>query len=134
MEPYNKALKQKSRQLRREMTDAEQLLWRHVRRKQIHGVQFNRQKPILGYIVDFYCARAKLVIELDGSQHFEPAHQSADRMRDQELAELGLLVIRYDNCQVLMETDAVIEEIYKVVEGRILSAPDSFFLTGGLES
>ena len=123
MEPYNKALKQKSRQLRREMTDAEQLLWRHVRRKQILGVQFNRQKPILGYIVDFYCAKAKLVIELDGSQHFEPAHRSADRIRDQELTELGLLVLRYDNHQVLMETDAVIEDIYKVVEGRILSHP-----------
>ncbi|HFE38901.1 MAG TPA: endonuclease domain-containing protein [Gammaproteobacteria bacterium] len=121
MEPYNKVLKQKSRQLRREMTDAEQLLWRHVRRRQIHGVQFNRQKPILGYIVDFYCARAKLVIELDGGQHFEPSHQSADRIRDQKLTQLGLLVLRYGNDQVLMETDAVIEDIYKVVEGRILS-------------
>ena len=53
------------------MTDAERMLWQRLRRKQIHGLQFYRQKPLLSYIVDFYCPQAALVIELDGSQHLE---------------------------------------------------------------
>lgn len=122
MERYNKALKTTARRLRGEMTEAEQHLWRHLRRKQIHGVQFNRQKPILDYIVDFYCAKAKLVIELDGSQHFEAEHREKDRTRDAALAELGLLVLRFDNRQVLLETGAVVGEIYEVV-GRRLNPP-----------
>ena len=53
------------------MTDAERTLWQRLRRRQIHGLQFYRQKPLLNYIVDFYCPQAALVIELDGSQHLE---------------------------------------------------------------
>jgi len=71
MERYNQTLKENSRALRTNMTDAEQMLWLHLRRKQIQGVQFYRQKPLLTFIVDFYCPAAKLVIELDGSQHFK---------------------------------------------------------------
>lgn len=73
------------------MTDAEQMLWSHIRGKQIHGVQFNRQKPILNYIVDFYCARARLVLELDGGQHFEAVHKEKDKTRDEALLKQGLL-------------------------------------------
>lgn len=126
IEPYNKALRQNSRQLRHDMTESEQHLWKHLRRKQIHGVQFNRQKPILNYIVDFYCAKAHLVIELDGSQHFETRNLIKDHVRDQKLAELGLLTLRYDNRQVLTETDAVLWEIYEVV-GQRLNPPQSPF-------
>jgi very-short-patch-repair endonuclease len=71
MEPYRKDLKPLARTLRSRMTDAEQRLWHRIRRKQIRGVQFYRQKPLLAYIVDFYCPAAKLVLELDGSQHAE---------------------------------------------------------------
>lgn len=60
MENYRKHLKQPARSLRTSMTDAEQLIWYRVRRKQIHGVQFYRQKPLLSFIVDFYCPAAKL--------------------------------------------------------------------------
>ena len=70
MQPYNKNLKQPSRDLRNNMTDAEQLLWQRLRRKQILGLQFYRQKPILNFIVDFYCPAASLVIECDGGQHY----------------------------------------------------------------
>ncbi len=66
MKPYNKNLKQASRDLRNNMTDAEKLLWSRLRNKQILGLQFYRQKPILNYIVDFYCPAANLVIECDG--------------------------------------------------------------------
>ena len=119
MELYNKILKDSSRRLRREMTDAELHLWRYLRRKQIHGVQFNRQKPILNYIVDFYCAKAKLVIELDGGQHHKTEQKKKDQIRDQTLAELGLLTLRYNNRQVLTETDAVVQEVFKVVGVRV---------------
>lgn len=67
MDPYRKILKEPARLLRSNMTDAEQVLWHRIRRKQIQGVQFYRQKPLLAFIVDFYCPVAKLVIELDGS-------------------------------------------------------------------
>lgn len=69
MKPYNKNLKQPSRDLRSNMTNAEQLLWQRIRRKQILELQIYRQKPILNFIVDFYCPKAHLVIECDGCQH-----------------------------------------------------------------
>ncbi|MEG0652937.1 MAG: DUF559 domain-containing protein [Acinetobacter sp.] len=119
MKPYNKNLKQPSRDLRNNMTDAELLLWRRLRSKQIHGLQFYRQKPILNYIVDFYCPSAKLVIECDGGQHYTEDGLEADRVRDEALAELGLMVLRFDNLQILNEIDAVVEVIYCVVEQRL---------------
>ena len=119
MECYNPKLKENSRTLRTNMTDAEQVLWHRIRRKQIQGVQFYRQKPLLSLIVDFYCPAAKLVIELDGSQHFEAEHHVKDQERDAALAGLGLRVLRFDNQQVLLETDAVLEMIEKVVKERV---------------
>ena len=113
MKLYNKNLKQPARDLRNNMTDAELLLWSKLRRKQILGLQFYRQKPILNYIVDFYCASASLVIECDGSQHYTNEGLEADRIRDEALAELGLKVLRFDNRQVLGEIDAVVEMVYQ---------------------
>jgi len=101
------------------MTDAQQLLWKRIRGKQILGVQFNRQKPILNYIVDFYCARARLILELDGGQHLDADHQQKDKLRDNALSGLGLLVLRFDNYQVLMETDSVLESIHLHLEDRL---------------
>ena len=78
MLPYNDKLKVFSTDLRSNLTDAEQNLWFRLRRKQVLGVQFYRQKPLAGYIADFYCAAANIVIELDGAQHFEAIHQAND--------------------------------------------------------
>ena len=72
MVPYNRRLKIKARSLRTKPTDAELHLWQRLRRKQILGVQFYRQKPIANYIADFYAPAAKLVVEVDGAQHLEP--------------------------------------------------------------
>lgn len=119
MKPYNKNLKLPSRDLRNNMTDAEQLLWRKLRRKQILGLQFYRQKPILNFIVDFYCPAANLVIECDGGQHYTAEGLEADRARDQALAQLGLNVLRFDNRQILTKIDGVVEKIYCVVEQRL---------------
>jgi very-short-patch-repair endonuclease len=116
MEEYGRKLKASSRELRKQMTDAERALWQRVRRKQIHGLQFYRQKPLHSFIVDFYCPAAKLVIELDGSQHFEPEHQARDRQRDAQLSASGLRVLRFDNRQVLREMDAVLEVVRREVE------------------
>ncbi|PIX04887.1 MAG: hypothetical protein COZ77_04135 [Gallionellales bacterium CG_4_8_14_3_um_filter_54_18] len=118
MERYNQTLKENSRALRTNMTDAEQMLWLHLRRKQIQGVQFYRQKPLLTFIVDFYCPAAKLVIELDGSQHFEVEHQAKDQDRDAALTGVGLRILRFDNRQVLLETEAVLSVIDETVKER----------------
>lgn len=115
MQPYNQKLAINARVLRTNLTDAERLLWQRVRLKQVRGLQFYRQKPLLTFIVDFYCPKAKLVIELDGSQHFEQAHCAADEERDAELAGLGLRVLRFDNRQVLLETEGVMAVIDEVV-------------------
>ena len=121
---YSRNLKHPSRELRTNMTDAEQRLWAHVRRKQISGIQFYRQKPLGLFIVDFYAPAVKLVIELDGSQHHDPDYLRKDVDRDSCLASQGLLVIRFDNRQVLPETDAVAGKIEQVCrERQIPSAP-----------
>jgi very-short-patch-repair endonuclease len=100
------------------MTDAELCLWQRIRNRQVGGVQFYRQKTLLSFIVDFYSPVAKLVIELDGSQHFELEHQAKDQKRDEQLSQHGLKVLRFDDRQVLTETDAVLKVIYDEVVER----------------
>ena len=116
MQPYNKNLKLPSRDLRNNMTDAEQMLWQRLRRKQILGLQFYRQKPILNFIVDFYCPAANLVIECDGGQHYTDEGLEADRVRDEALAQLGFRVLRFDNGQVMRHLNNVIDEIVSYCE------------------
>ncbi|MFA6903587.1 MAG: DUF559 domain-containing protein [Gallionellaceae bacterium] len=123
MQPYNNKLKSLARALRSNMTDAEQCLWQRIRNRQIGGVQFYRQKTLLSYIVDFYSPRVKLVIELDGSQHFEAEHQAKDQNRDEQLMRTGLRVLRFDDRQVLTETDAVLKVVYDEVVERLAKTP-----------
>lgn len=110
---YNRKNKNNSRYLRSHLTDAEILLWSHIRRKQINNLQFYRQKPIGKFIVDFYSPSVKLVIEIDGGQHFEVLHREQDRKRDLYLNQLGLRVLRFDNFQVLESVDSVLEVIFE---------------------
>ena len=86
------------------------------RRRQILGVQFNRQKVIAGYIVDFYAFRAGLVIEIDGGQHWDPEHLERDSVRDRSLRRLGLRVLRFSNAEVLVHLKAVVCRIWRPVE------------------
>jgi len=116
---YNPKLKAKGRQLRQNLTDSERALWRRLRGKQLADIQFYRQKPIGDYIVDFYAPKAKLVIEIDGSQHFEEPQAERDRERDRVLSNLGLLVLRINSRQVLTETDGVLEFIYRTIIERL---------------
>ena len=118
---YNPRLKQQAQTLRKSMTEAELKLWRHLRRKQIQGVQFYRQTCVGNYIVDFYGPKVKLVIEVDGSQHFEHQDEVKNRQRDAFLSSRGLTVLRFHNGQVLQETDSVIEAIYQHITSKLVS-------------
>ena len=111
--PGNKRLKEYSRILRSNMTDAEILLWSRIRRKAIAGHQFYRQKIIGGYIVDFYCHSSKLVIEVDGGQHYETEGKGKDVLRDNYMAQLGLKVLRFSDREVLQNLDVVVEVIWR---------------------
>ncbi|ADO00840.1 LOW QUALITY PROTEIN: endonuclease DUF559, putative [Citrifermentans bemidjiense Bem] len=117
--PYGHQLKGASRKLRKQMTDAEQLLWSHLRGKQLLGIQFNRQKLLGPYVVDFYAAAALLgLVEVDGSQHLQKEHGKQDAARDLFLQEQGVMVLRFDDRQVLLETAAVLEEIFRICQQR----------------
>lgn len=117
---YKSFLRQPASKLRNELTDSERLLWSKVRKKQILGVQFYRQKPIGRYIVDFYASKPKLVIEIDGSQHLEENHQFTDSARDAYLGEQGLRVLRFNSREVLKNIDQVMEVIFKNTKERIV--------------
>jgi very-short-patch-repair endonuclease len=120
MLPYDSRLKPLGRKLRNEMTDSERKLWSRVRRKQLCGISFYRQKPIGNYVVDFYAPKAALVVEVDGSQHFADDHQDKDKERDRYLREKGLEVLRFDNLEVLQETDAVIEVLFDSLRKKLV--------------
>ncbi len=108
---YNGNLKNTSRTLRKNMTPSERLLWSKLRRKSLKGYQFYRQKTIGNYIVDFYCPKANLVIEVDGSQHYTTEGIQKDRIRDRYLEACGLRVLHFSLRDVMLQTDAVIGRI-----------------------
>ena len=105
-----------ARNLRQNQTNAETLIWQLVRNRQIANAKFRRQQPIEGYIADFYCHEHKLIIELDGSQHFTEDGIKQDALRTQRLNQLGITVLRFDNRQVFLETEVVLEVIYNAVK------------------
>jgi len=109
---YNKSLKQISRNLRRNMTDAETLLWSKLRGKQLKRYQFYRQKIIGNYIVDFYCPKSKLVIEVDGGQHYSAEGKEKDKRRDDYMTREEITVLRFSDREVLGNLDAVLEKIW----------------------
>ncbi|MDD5127643.1 MAG: endonuclease domain-containing protein [Dehalococcoidales bacterium] len=108
---YNKNLKQRAQELRDNMTDAEKCLWAKLRMRQLNGIMFYRQTPIGEYIVDFYCPKAKLAIEVDGGQHFTNETAEYDRIRNEYLNSVGLRVLRFTNEDVLKRINSVAEKI-----------------------
>jgi len=113
MLPFNKKLKLFARNLRSNMTDAEQLIWSKIRRKQIGDLQFYRQKNINHYIVDFYCPKGKLIVEIDGGQHYGSDGMKKDRERDRYLQQLGFAVLRFSDIEVLKNIDGMVERIHE---------------------
>ena len=98
--------------LRRRETPAEKLLWTRLRNRQLDGLKFRRQHPISRYVLDFYCAGARLGIELDGVAHAD--QQEMDQFRTDFLAEFDIRVFRFSNCQVTNDIEAVIQIIADV--------------------
>ena len=97
------------------MTDSERKLWSQLRGKQLLGIQFYRQKPIGNYMVDFFAPKAKLVIEVDGSQHKDRRQAEKDKTRVGFLTGAGLRVLRFNSTEVLKQTDEVLEVIYRTM-------------------
>ncbi len=114
-------LLERCRDLRRSSTDAEAILWKLLRARQLAGFKFRRQHQFGPYILDFFCSERSLGIELDGDQHALPANVSRDAARSRFLAEQGVRVLRFGNRDLLFETEAVLVRIYTVLmeeEGR----------------
>jgi very-short-patch-repair endonuclease len=105
--------KDKARALRSQMSDAETLLWQHLRGRRFQGFKFRRQRPLGPYILDFVCQEAGLVIEVDGGQHAEA--QAYDDRRTMFIEQQGLRVIRFWNHDVLNQTPAVLEQIWQAL-------------------
>lgn len=113
-----KRLRPISRKLRNNLTEAERKLWQHLRMDQL-GNRFYRQKIIDKYIVDFYCSQAKLVVEVDGGQHYGDVKTiSKDSQRDRHLTKMNLQVLRFSNTEVLQNIEGVLEAISTAVKAR----------------
>ena len=108
----------RAREMRHPQTPAEATLWRALRNRQT-GFKFRRQHPIFRFIIDFYCAKAKLLIEIDDESHFQPDQKEYDAARTEYLEGLGYKVIRFTNDDVRYNIDAVAGEILRMVENRI---------------
>jgi len=98
------------------MTDAERFLWSKIRQRQVKGHQFYRQKIIGRYIVDFYCPKAALVIEVDGGQHYTEEGKVKDKTRDNALFHMGIKVLRFSDREVFLDIHAVMEKIWGCVQ------------------
>src|SRR5687768_4768289 len=104
-----------AREMRHEQTDAERRMWMLLRDRKLSGFKFRRQHPIANYIVDFFCIRAKLVVELDGGQHSDPTALEYDSRRTAALNELGIRVLRFWDHDMLRDCDSVLETIYNAL-------------------
>src|ERR1700744_2241908 len=98
--PYNPKLKELAKKLRNDSTLGEVLLWKQLNNKQMYGYDFHRQKPLLKYIVDFYCYELNLVIEIDGNYHNYEERYQADLLRDKELGNYNLTILRFTEQEV----------------------------------
>jgi len=107
-----------AREMRHPQTSAETTLWNVLRNKST-GYKFRRQHPIDMFIIDFYCAEAKLLMEIDGDSHFIPKQEEYDKARTEYLEYLGYKVIRFTNNDVRYHILAVADEIMRTVESRI---------------
>jgi len=106
-------MKHRARNLRKKQTEAEKKIWQHLRNREIAGYKFRRQHVIGSYIIDFVCLSRKLIVEVDGGQHFETTKYDAKRTKF--LESRGFSIIRFWNNDVLIDTDAVMQNIYSAL-------------------
>ena len=121
MQKNNPALRKLSQTLRKNMTRHERRLWYDCLSH--YPVRFVRQHPLSDYIADFYCAKAKLVVELDGSQHYDPEKEAADAKRTVGLGSLGIHVLRFPNNAVDRNFEGVCDAIDLTVQALLAGAP-----------
>lgn len=117
---YNGELKTFARENRNKGVLSEVILWHQLKGKQIEGFKFTKQKPILNYIVDFYCPKLKLVIEIDGSSHND---LDKDMLRDFNLKDIGITVLRFQDIDVKKNLEAVVNRITEVVQNLVAKHP-----------
>ncbi len=122
--PYNPKLKVLARNLRNDSTFTEIMLWNYLKKKQVRGYDFDRQKPIDNYIVDFYCKDLNLAIEVDGESHY--GREERDKLKDKRLKELGVSVLRFDDLDIIYKLDKVIEKIEKWIDENTREATHLF--------
>lgn len=127
--PYQRKLIPRARELRKNATRQEKHLWYDFLRT--YPVRFQRQKNIGAFIVDFYCASARLAVELDGSQHYTEQGEAYDRERTAVLAQYGLTVLRFSNRDVDKHFAGVCEQIHSVVQQNLQSSQASLSEGGG---
>ena len=127
------ALLERVRELRKNATEPEKLLWNLLRNRALHDAKFRRQHPISSYILDFYCPEAKLAIELDGSQHLEENKAKYDKERTKILKEQGIKAIRFWNSDVTNRTEEVLNAIWEELEERLPALTPSPSPSGGGE-
>ena len=124
---YNIKLKVRAREMRENPTDAEKALWKILRSGELAKITFNRQKPLGNYIVDFYCSKARLVIEADGFAHQEESQREYDEERTYFLETSGLHVLRFWNNEILKNPDAtyetILENIRKIQKINVAQVP-----------
>jgi very-short-patch-repair endonuclease len=113
---YERYLKELARKLRQNMTLSEVLLWQRLKRKQMSGYDFDRQRPIDRYIVDFYCKDLKLAIEIDGSSHDGEAAKINDDIRQERLESLGVRFLRFTDADVKRNMEMVLNSIEQWID------------------
>jgi len=114
--PYNPKLKELAKKLRQNMTFSEVKLWNEIKNKKLMGYDFDRQRPIGNFIVDFYCKDLKLAIEIDGITHEDEDILLKDKIRQEELETFGVVFLRFDALLVVNKVEAAVREIRVWIE------------------
>lgn len=112
--PYNPVLKERARELRNNSTFTEIMLWNYLKKKQMRGYDFDRQRPVNNYIVDFYCKDLSLAIEIDGESHY--GKEFKDKVRDVRLNQFGVTVLRFDDLDIKYNLEKVLKEIEEWID------------------
>ncbi len=130
---YNhKTLKERRRELRKNQTPAEKLLWKHICKDKIFGLRFLRQYGVGPYILDFYCAKIRLGIELDGEVHKEKERKIYNKDREEYLKTLDIHIIRFWNNEVLKDIKGVLNKLHNKIKSLIKnSSHPPFKVKGG---
>jgi very-short-patch-repair endonuclease len=118
-EHYNKStMKERRRALRKNLSKAEAIMWKHLSRRQMHGCKFRRQYSVDQYVLNFYCPELKLAVEIDGDSHFVHGAEEYDKERQEYIEAYGIKFLRFTNTDVCENHDGVCLSIYDEIEKR----------------